>query len=230
MIKLVDTLPDLKAQNAEYIKIRCLYEAYKNDDKVLFWVADENKAIISMTDSNMIIYNINADIEELCEFVSVLNPAAIYSDYETLLQLGKKPKERINIMSRKADIEGLIESDKLSSKEIYELLDVEGLSLPEYPYFAVDYCKRLNMGTAKYFALKDKCAIITFSCDDLAIINGLASKQKGFGAVALENALKQNFGKTFFVCCRDKVKGFYKKYGFSLCYYGGYWVKNDEYN
>ena len=230
MIRLVEKLPDLKAQNAEYIKIRCLYEAYKNDDKVLFWVQDDNKAIISMTDSNMIIYNVNADMEELCEFVAVLNPAAIYSDYTTLTLLGKKPKERINVMSIKADIQGEVKSDALSSKEIYELLDVQGLSLPEYPHFAVDYCRRLNMGSAKYFALKDKCAIITFNSGDFAIINGLASSEKGFGSIALENAMKLNFGKTLFVCCRDKVKGFYEKYGFKRLYFSGYWVKNDEYN
>ncbi len=230
MIRLVKELPDLKAQNAEYIKIRCLYDAYQNDDKVLFWVQDDNKAVISMTDANMIIYNINADIDELCEFVDILNPAAIYSDYETLTLIGKKPRERINVMSRKADITGEVKSDIMTSKEIYELLDVDGLCLPEYPYFAVDYCRRLNMGSAKYFALADKCAIITFACEDLAIINGLASHKKGFGFVALQNAIKQNFGKTLFVCCRDKVKGFYEKFGFSLCYYGGYWVKDDEYN
>ncbi len=230
MIRLVNELPDLKAKNAEYIKIRCLYEAYRNDDKVLFWVQDDNKAIISMTDANMIIYNIDADINELCEFVCVLSPAAIYSDYNTLTLLGKKPKERINVMSIFADKQGDIKSDILSSKEIYELLDVEGLSLPEYPYFAVDYCRRLNMGSAKYFALKRGCAIITFNCGDLAIINGLASHKKGFGSIALENAIKQNLGKTLFVCCRDKIKGFYEKYGFKPLYFGGYWVKDDEYN
>ena len=230
MITLTQNLPQLSPLSAEYIKIKCLYDAYKNDDKVLFWVQDKDKALISMTDGNMIIFNNGAAIEELKEFVTVMNPCAVYSDYDTLCAIGKQPRERINVMSRKADIKSEIVSDMLSSKELYELLDVDGLSLPEYPYFAVDYCKRLNMGTASYFALKEKCAAITFSSGDLAIINGLASRQKGCGEVVLKGALSINYGKTLFVCCRDKVKGFYEKFGFKLRYFGGYWVKNNEYN
>ncbi len=225
MISLVNSLPFIDADSAELIKIRCLFDAYKGDDKVLFWVQNENDAIISMTDGNMIIFNNSADLEELKEFVTVMSPACVYSDYETLCAIDKKPEERINIMSRKADLKEEIESDVMSSREIYDLLDVDGLSLPEYPFFAVDYCRRLNMGCAKYFALRDKCAIITFNTGNKAIINGLASKEKGFGGVALTAALHQNFGKTLFVCCRDKVKGFYEKYGFKPCYFGGYWVK-----
>ncbi len=230
MISLTNELPTIDKDSAELVKIKCLFEAYKNDDKVLFWSQDNNKAFISMTDGNMIIFNNSADIEELKEFVEVMNPACVYSDYGTLCEIGRKPEERINIMSRKADIDGETVSDSLSSKEIYDLLDVDGLSLPEYPYFAVDYCRRLNMCTAKYFALKDKCAIITFNSGDKAIINGLASHKKGFGAVALKAILQQNKGKTLFVCCRDKVKGFYEKQGFKMLYYGGYWVKNNEHN
>ena len=230
MISLCNELPFFNNDSAELIKIKCLFEAYKNDDKVLFWCQDTDKSLISMTDGNMIIYNNSADIEELKEFVEVMNPACVYSDYETLCAIGRKPEERINIMSRMADIEGETVGDSLSSKEIYEILDVDGLSLPEYPYFAVDYCRRLNMGTAKYFALKEKCAIITFNTANKAIVNGLASRQKGFGAVALKAALQQNNGKKLFVCCRDKVKGFYEKQGFKLLYYGGYWVKNNEHN
>lgn len=230
MISLCNELPPLNNDSAELVKIKCLFQAYENDDKVLFWCQDGDKALISMTDGNMIIYNNSASIEELKEFVEVMSPACVYSDYETLCAIGRKPRERINIMSRNADIEGKPLSDSLSSKEIYDLLDVDGLSLPEYPYFAVDYCRRLNMGAAKYFALRDKCAIITFNTGDKAIINGLASKQKGFGSVALKAALQQNKGKTLFVCCRDKVKGFYEKKGFKLLYYGGYWVKNNEHN
>ena len=48
MISLVSSLPDLSKKNAESIKINCLFQAYKNDDRVLFWVQDENKAVINI--------------------------------------------------------------------------------------------------------------------------------------------------------------------------------------
>lgn len=228
MISLVSELPSVDALSAEWVKIKCLYNSYKDDEKVLFWTQDGDKCVIAMLDGNMIIYNICGDLEELAEFVNVLGPACVFSDYETLCAIGKKPKERINIVYRRADIEGECQCDVLSSKEIYELLDVDGLSLPEYPYFAVDYCHRLNGGFADYFAIKNKCCAVTFNCGDKAIMNGIASHQKGMGSVALKGVLQKNYGRDFLVCCRDLVLKFYEKNGFSHLYYGGYWVKCDE--
>ena len=140
MVTLVDKIPEIDTLSAEWVKIKCLYNSYKNDSKVMFWTQNTDKCVIALTDGNMIIYNISADFEELTEFVDVINPACVFSDYDTLSKIGRKPKERINIIYRKADIKGETKGDSLSSREIYDLLDVEGLSLPEYPYFAVDYC------------------------------------------------------------------------------------------
>lgn len=228
MITLVKQLPFLDELSAEAVKINCLYECYKDDSSVMFWVQDEGKAYISMTDGNMTIFSVSPDYEELREFVEVLNPACIFSDSNTLQKIGKPAAENINVMYRKADIKGDTEGDHLSSKELYSLLDVKGLSLPEYPYFAVDFCRRLNKDNAKYFALKDKCAVITFNCKDYAIINGLASHEKGFGSIALKAILQKNYGKHFLVCCRDSVMPFYQKNGFKKLYDAGYRVKNNE--
>lgn len=225
MIKLVKELPELQIDNAELVKIQCLFEAYRDDEKVLFWIQDDNKAIISFTDGNMILFNNNAEAEELKEFVDAISPVCIYSDYETLCFLDRKPKEKINVMCRAADAEEVITGDSMTSDRLYELLNVEGLSLPSYPYFAVDYCRRLNLGTADYFAITNKCAIISFNYKNKAIINGLASHEKGYGTIALKAILGKNFGRNLLVCCRDRVKGFYEKNGFKLLYFSGYWVK-----
>lgn len=228
MITLVNKIPFLDYLSAEAIKINCLYDSYKDDTSVMFWIQNENDAFISMTDGNMIIFANSPDYEELCNFVNVLNPACVFSDIQTLEKIGKIPPENINIMYRKADICDSLETDSLSSKDLYELLDVKGLSLPEYPYFAVDYCRRLNGGKAQYFAIKDKCAAITFNCEKYAIINGLASREKGYGTTALRGILTKNYGKEFLVCCRDSVMEFYKKNGFKKLYNTGYWVKSNE--
>ncbi|MBR6533125.1 MAG: hypothetical protein IKT44_01695 [Clostridia bacterium] len=228
MITLVNEIPHFENLSAEAVKINCLYDSYKNDSSVMFWAQDDGKAYISMTDGNMIIFSIEPDFEELSTFVSVLNPACVFSDLETLKKIDKLPPENINVVYRKADIEGETKSDSISSKELYGLLDVKGLSLPEYPYFAVDYCKRLNSGKAKYFAIKNKCAVITFNSGNYAIINGLASKEKGYGSIALKAILQKNYGKNFLVCCRDSVLGFYQKNGFKKLYNAGYWVKTNE--
>lgn len=229
MIELVNSLPDMRAVNAEWIKIKCLFDSYKDDSKVLFWCQDGKKAIISMTDGNMIIYNNGGDTTELAEFCDVLSPACIFSDYETLISIGRKPDERINIMHIKANASEELKGDSMRSDEIYSLLDVDGLSLPEYPYFAVDFCHRLNRGFADYFGVRDKCMAVSFKTDGLSIMNGIASHQKGYGKIALNGILCKNKGNEFLVCCRDKVKGFYEKNGFKPLYFGGYWVRNNEY-
>ena len=118
MISLVSRLPRIYKLNAELVKIKCLFDAYKNDNKVLFWVQNDNKAVISMTDGNMIIFNNGADCDELKDFVNILSPACIYSDYDTLRAIDKVPKERINVVYRYADIKSDTKSDTLKSDEI----------------------------------------------------------------------------------------------------------------
>lgn len=226
MIKLINKLPKTDRTSAEIIKIHCLYDSYKNDTSVMFWAQDDNKCVIAMTDGNMIIHNNNADTEELLEFVTVLSPACIFSDIKTLKALNRLPDENINVVYKMADIEGDTPCDELKSDEIYKLLDVEGLSLPDFPHFAVDYCRRKNLGFAKCFAIKDKCAVVTFNSGNNAIINGLASHQKGYGSIAIKGILQKNYGKSFFACCRDSVLPFYLKNGFIKLYDAGYWVKN----
>lgn len=226
MISLINTLPEFAGLSAEMVKINCLFDSYKNDSNVMFWAQDGDNCVIAMTDGNMIIHNNNADFEELSEFISVLSPVCVFSDSQTLEKLSLIPDENINVVYKKADLEGQAVSDTLSSDELYRLLDVDGLSLPDYPHFAVDFCRRLNHGFAKYFAIKDKCAVITFNSGDKAIINGLASHEKGYGTVAIKGILQKNYGKDFLACCRDSVLPFYLKNGFKKLYNAGYWVKN----
>ena len=223
MISLINEIPSVNQLSAELVKLRCCFEAYGKE--AMFWQQNNGQAFLSMIDGNMIIFNNGADTEELSEFVSVLCPACVFSDIDTLRAINRAPEEEISVMYKFAIEAKTAESDSLSSRELYDLLDVDGLSLPEYPYFAVDICHRLNHGMAEYFALRDKCAAISFHTEEYAIMNGIASHEKGFGGIALNNILAKNNGRHFLVCCREKVKGFYEKYGFEEQYKAGYWVK-----
>ncbi|MBR4073760.1 MAG: hypothetical protein IKK24_07440 [Clostridia bacterium] len=222
MISLTTDIPKVYCDSAEHIKLRCCFEAYGDD--ALFWRQDNS--LISMIDGNMIIFNSGAEMEELKEFVDIMSPACVFSDIDTLKAINRIPSEEICVMGINAEDMSDTDSDKLSSKELYELLDVDGLSLPEYPYFAVDICHRLNHSMAEYFALRDKCCAISFHTENYAIMNGIASRQKGYGGVALKNILAKNKGRRFLVCCREHIKGFYERYGFEELYKAGYWVKN----
>lgn len=225
MIRLTSELPEISKPNAEYLKIKCLFDCYKDDDRALFWSQDGGSAIIALADGNMTIRNMGRDLDELKEFISVLSPDSLFSDYGTLKALGLENIKAVNVMYRKADIGGETAGDSLSSKEIYDLLNIKEFTLPEYPYFAVDFCRRLNNGYAEYYAVRDKCAAISFNSGNYAILNGIVSREKGMGSRALKAILQKNYGRGFLACCIDELTGFYEKNGFKKLYKAGYWWK-----
>lgn len=220
MISLCEKIPKISMPSAEMVKINCTYNSYK--DFALFWTQDGVRAVISMLDGNMVIQNNNADIDEIREFINVVSPQSVFSDEKTLSAIFGQDFHRVSVMRSEYSFESEIRSDTLSSSEIYKLLDVEGLELPRYEYFAVDFCHRLNHGYLKYFALKDSCAAVCISDGQAVLLNGIASHKKGMGSIALLGALSQYEVPKFAIC--DKlVEPFYLKNNFSLSYYAGYW-------
>ncbi len=222
MISLVKEIPKLNFPLAEVVKINCTYNAY--GDIALFWVQDTNKAVISMMEGNMVIYNSHANIEELREFIGVISPVSIFSDSNTLTQLFGQSYHEVCVMKSENNFKSDIVSDVLNSEKIYKLLNVKGLELPQYEYFAVDFCHRLNHGALKYFAIKDKCAAIGICDGQAVLINGIASHQKGMGTVALRGLLSQ-YGVTAVAVCEKSIMPFYLKNNFNHVYDAGYWRK-----
>ena len=119
-----------------------------------------------------------------------------------------------------------IPCDTVNSREMYDILNVDGLELPDYPFFAVDYCHRMNHSLADCFAIKSICAAITFHSDKHCILNGIASHEKGMGSVALKGIMYKNRGRYMFCVCRKDIERFYIKNGFTPLYKAGYWRKN----
>lgn len=223
MISLVKQIPTLSMHRAEVVKINCNFNLYPEIS--LFWVQDNYKAVISMLDDNMVIYNNSANIEELREFIGVISPASVFSDADTLIRLFGQDFHRVNVMKCEHRFETDVKSHAVNSQEIYTLLNVNGLELPPYEYFAVDFCHKLNHGSLKYFAIKDLCAAVGICDRHTALVNGIASHQKGMGSTALCGLLSQFDTPSLAVCKKDVVP-FYLKNNFSLAYYAGYWRKN----
>lgn len=225
MITLTDSLPEADTPNAEYIRIKCLYDCYKEDKEVLFWSQDGGKAYISFASGDMTVFCRDDNIDEIREFISVISPRSIFASLNVLKALELKNIHSVFVMSRKADISGDTAGDSLSSRDIYDILNVKEFSLPEYPYFAVDFCRRLNRGLADYFAIKEKCAAVSFHTGNYALLNGIVSREKGLGTVALNAILQKNHGRELLICCEEELIGFYEKNGFIKRYKAGYWCR-----
>lgn len=223
MICLVNEIPKISLPLAEVVKINCTYNSYK--DVAMFWVQNENNATISMLDGNMTIYNNGADFDELREFIRIISPMSVFSDADTLTALFGENFHRVCVMKSEHRFECDVESDSLGSGEIYKLLDVDGLQLPLYEHFAVDFCHRLNHGHLKYFALKEKCVAVGICDGQAVLVNGIASHQKGMGSLALGGLLSQ-YNFTALAVCEKEIAPFYLKNKFSIAYNVGYWRKN----
>lgn len=225
MIALTDFLPEASEPNAEYIRLKCLYDCYKDDKDTLFWSQNGGEAYLSLAGGDMTVFCGNGDLEEIKEFISVISPRSIFGSIKVLKKLGFQDIHSAVVMSRQADILGKTVGDNLNSREIYDILKVKEFSLPEYPYFAVDLCRRINHGTADYFAVKDKCAAVSFHTGNYALLNGIVSREKGLGTVALKAILQKNYGRELLICCEEKLMGFYEKNGFKKLYKAGYSCK-----
>lgn len=227
MIALTEKLPGMRGgPSAEYIRIKCLFDCYKEDKNTLFWLQDGGRALISLSDGDMTVYRRGGNAKELTDFVRMLSPRSVFSDLDTLAAIGFKNINKLNVMRRRADTAGVTAGDSLSSREIYDILNVSGFCLPEYQFFAVDFCRRLNRGAAEYFALKDRCAAVSFHTGKFALLCGIVSREKGLGTLALSAILQKNRGRELLACCGDSTAGFYEKNGFQKLYKAGYWCKN----
>ena len=222
MISLTNEIPKLNLALAEVVKINCTYESYK--DIALFWTQDGTRAVVSMLDGNMVIYNAGADMDELREFIAIISPQSVFSDADTLTALFGGDFHRVCVMKTEQKFVCNNLSETVSSKEIYELLDVDGLDLPPYECFAVDFCHRLNHGQLKYYAIKGKCAAVGICDGQAVVVNGIASHKKGMGTQALAGLLSQ-YDLPCIAVCEENIKPFYLKNNFSHSYYAGYWRK-----
>lgn len=226
MIKLVNDLPEVSKPTAEYIRIKCLFDCCKEDPDVYFWQQTGVETYISLSDGNMTVSYGGGDAEELAEFIKMISPRTVFTDSVTFEKLGIQPDETVDVMALCADTLPLSDTgDKLSSKDIYVVFSAAGLDVPDYPHFAVDFCRRLNRGGASLWGIKNKCAAVSFNTGNYALLCGLASLEKGCGGQALKAIICKNSGRQMLLCCKPPLAGFYEKYGFKRLYTAGYKVR-----
>lgn len=224
MISLTQKIPHINLHLCEAVKINCNRRLYKDISQ--FWVQDENRAVISMLDGNMVIYNRDADIEELAEFIGVISPSSVFSSAETMKKLFGNDFDSVCVMKSDIEYKSDLESDTLNSGEIYGMFNTVEFELPPYEDFAVDFCYRLNHGDLKYFAKKDICAAVCITDGTSLMLNGVVSYRKKMGSAAVSGVLSKFNRLPVLAVCKPEICGFYKHNGFKHIYNCGYRRKN----
>ena len=208
---------------AEGIKLFEINKCY--NDIALFWKQENTDILISFLDGNMVIDGVNADFEELKEFIKVINPDSIFTNETVLRGLCIfDSSKKVCVLKCSSDFAENLKSDNLSSDKVYSVLKDCGLELPDFEHFATDYCLRLNRGRLKVFSVSDKAVSISIGTENV-LIHALASKEKGLGSLCLKGIISKNKDKEILVCATDNVKQFYIKNGFIPFYTAGYWRK-----
>ena len=114
MIKLVNALPEVSKPTAEYIRIKCLFDCYKEDPDVYFWQQTGAETYICLSDGNMTLSYGGGNTAELAEFIKMLNPKTVFTDSVTFEKLEIQPTETVEVMARCADTSPL--SDRKSTR------------------------------------------------------------------------------------------------------------------
>ncbi len=224
MIKKVTRLPALSVKDMSLAKIYAQDKAFGNSSlENDFWVqsnGDKITAVISMDGGSMNIWCDSPDYKELREFISVLSPAVIFTEYENAEPLGIKCERIRNMLTFKTEKTAELSCDFIL-QELYDKLslgsDVD-IHLPSFEVFAPDVSHRLRHGGA-VSTVSEYGAALAFLFDGGAVMSGIALspeyRGKGLGKTLLLSLLSAIDGD-FFVAANDINKNFYLKNGFTL--------------
>ncbi len=219
MINLIKK-PDVKDNSIENIKILENYNNYS--DIALFWKEKESNLYFSLLDGNMVISGNPLDVEETKSFLSLISPKCIFADFDFFKITGlTENTEKVNVLYKKAKEYKEDKSDIFNSKQVYDIFKSAKLDVPQYEFFATDYCKRLNGGNLKYYGIRDKAVAVTIGKGNV-ILNGIASCQKGLGSIVLRGIESLNADKSIFLSAKDDVLPFYIKNGYKVIGFAGY--------
>lgn len=224
MIEKIANLPEFRVENMSLAKIYCQYHGFKDSALENSFYKQEIDgritALISTDGGSMNIYCDNPDYSELREFLQVLKPSVIFTEYENAKPLGLKTHRVRNMLHIKTEKTAEFVTD-FTLKQLYDTLDFGSdvdIHLPSFEVFAPDVSHRLRHSGA-VAVVKEEGAALCFTYDGGAAMTGIAlsplSRGKGLGKKLLLELLSLTDGD-FFVAANDINKEFYLRNGFEL--------------
>lgn len=223
MIRLTDTFTE-EICDVQSLKIACTRAAYPDISQL--WV-QHGGTFISCLEGDAVISGDVSDAREMREFLMFLSPRSVFLSLTAAKKLFDCTVETVGVYCREGEALFADRGEQADSRMLYDALCVPGLQLPEYEYFAVDFCHRLNRGQAEYYYKKDRCAAIAFVCGGQCLINGVASRAAGGGRQAVEGVTAKCGAKRTYAVCRSENRGFYEKLGFKYQYEAAYYRRTD---
>ena len=226
MIKLSDRAPEGEINSVSLFKIRDAFNAYGEAAAVY---SNGAGGFIGVSPGGACAATGFSDTKELTAFLEYIRPASVYISGDIarldLTGYAAYPVTELELCGPAGKTEG--QGFDPSSDKVYKILKAVGaFALPPYADFAADYCRRKNRGQLICRALEERAAAIAFVCENAAMINGVASLEKGAGSRVLSALLAALGGKRVFAAAKDETVPFYKKNGFTPAGRAVYYEKN----
>ncbi len=216
MIKLTDTLPPKHPTLAAELRIYSLFTAYAGSGLADFWCQwDDDKltAVAAKMDSDLTLclYD-GADVEEICEFLSVVGAGSVLSNKPLPMAKGKElyqfcytPKSGAETCFADADY-----------KTAYSIMSTR-FDMPPYDVWYPDLCHRVRHGAACLIS-ENGASLCGFMADDSMLIVGFSSlpENKGKGALLLNKVKNSNLAKFYTLLSEESLKQYYVNQEFTL--------------
>lgn len=212
MIKSLTALPDVFGTNPESVKFLGNYDVYKNSAK--FYTDLKGSFALCILDLNAVICGKPENFEELNAFLKMSDVKSVFLNSDNLKELEFKNAKIVSVYEKSAVLSANFESGEFKSDEVYNMLLKGGFSLPEFEYFAVDFCRRINLKNTFVFGEKNEFLSLGLKHENVCLVNGVVSFKKGGGRKALMGLEAVSGCEKILACCTEENEGFYEKCGF----------------
>ncbi len=237
MIKLADKIDNIYQiclKDTFGTRIAALFSAYGTEyDFADFWyqtVNDRITAAVSKVSGDVTICaDMNADFEELSEFMNAIGYSSITADLSVANNMNLQFATEGFIVEFKGDIvlcDDIIE-DYCDLNEIYDLIKSQGVGfLGDKKEWIADASYKLNHNIARLALIKKdgklaSSAMVLFETDNAAFLGAVATypdfRGQGLSRKIIHYLLNKVKGKkTHLFCRKDTIVEFYKKIGFEV--------------
>ncbi len=220
MLRLIPPPCITSPADVQELKIALAAEIYP--DIALFWQNDTG-ALVSALSGDAVLSG-DFDRDELLSFLGITGMRSVFCDEKTADMLYPFWQgERLSVFAKQNGCNTRTEpACAPNSLEVYDFLKAGGFTLPDYPDFATDYCRKANRGALVCAFLPDRYAAVAQKCCGAALITGVVSCKKGMGTAAISELLKDSRIKTVFAAAKKELAPFYIKNGFKEVYKAAY--------
>ena len=218
MIKLLDGDLPVFPVSAGLVRIQSLYRSYGTSfDFLRFYyqiIDDKITAIMSIIDDNATLIDVNADYDEIVDFLSVIGAKTVYSESKLPLEIIDK-----GYVVNKSVMPTEVELRECKLSNIYNIMSTS-FPLPDFDTWYPDISHRIRHNGA--IALSNKYgAAIGLKGDNNALISGICidknARNKEHGSQLLQELI-DNLSSSGIYALVD-TNGpidFYTKNGFSI--------------